>query len=991
MVTKAELFAGRGVKAQQLARQLSAQKKQIDTQAYSQKVKEKQTQIEKQSKYDQKTAIVAKLRAAGYIEVIEEGKVVLKAPNKQEGGGKISGISYSPKTVVLDAKGHIKKQTETSSYTTDTGGDQEKRTYTSRVVTYKEDGSYVEQLNRLDDQDNVRSYQTNHYNEEGGLIDRDEGSWRAVETKRKQQESDVLQAKRAVREGKIKDVEDYKYLKTGMTSQQIQKAKALTPEAQMKEFGAVLYQTKSRPETKKALELQQGAYTVIGKDLQRKLEREPIRVKQDISKQMVLPVGGIAIQSFESGLSKYQPKDKTVSEKIISFMQSPAEERRRKTIEVMEKSTERAFDLLVSQVSIGAVGYPKIEVGKSLLKTREEVLESEPSGIKKPSKKVITGVLLGIEGIVKIPVRALKAEQYVLTKRTPKELKEDVKESIKGTIKVFKERPIETTTALATEIITLGFVSKIISGKPIIKTKPRITKVGKAISVVKKKPIGIGELTKIKTVQSILIKTGKKVSKVSVETKGITLRTGKIRFGASVTRIAKGKKILPQKIRAGIIAVERGKEVLGIKISLSPTKATRTLTAFRSKKTPTYTVIKEGLIFKQTVPTQTTVFGIKQIGKKTIKGKTKELGFQQFVKAKDIEGGAVYVGETRTFPSKQILKEVRFEKIRVTPMGKRGTAVLYPTVQKLTKTEGLLSIEPLTTSRGVISILTKGTSKFPKSSLLLLSIPKRKEDIETRIETIRDIKKKQDEIKDIGVVNIQESVLTSSYEIKQTTDILQKVRQQQKEKQDLVLKQEPTLELEQEQRTLIGIEIPEIIEIPKLPVFLPPVIPRSKTKIKEPSLRQQAYDVLVKRKQLKKGKGSYESRGYKKANKKPLTKEAATGLGMSTTDKFANRSFKLKKAKGKAVKRSDLESKYRQLKSKFRKAKKNQQIFVEKAKHAIDSVQERRQITFEGLKARKRQMLLNIQARSVQKASNINFGLKQTKEKVKKQQGMKFI
>lgn len=53
------------------------------------------------------------------------------------------------------------------------------------------------------------------------------------------------QAKRALREGKISKVEDYDLYKAGYTSTQIKKAKALTMEAQVKEFGAVLVPTKT--------------------------------------------------------------------------------------------------------------------------------------------------------------------------------------------------------------------------------------------------------------------------------------------------------------------------------------------------------------------------------------------------------------------------------------------------------------------------------------------------------------------------------------------------------------------------------------------------------------------------------------------------------------------------------------------------------------------------------------------------------------------------
>jgi len=123
-------------------------------------------------------------------------------------------------------------------------------------------------------------------------------------------------------------------------------------------------------------------------------------------------------------------------------------------------------------------------------------------------------------------------------------------------------------------------------------------------------------------------------------------------------------------------------------------------------------------------------------------------------------------------------------------------------------------------------------------------------------------------------------------------------------------------------------------------------------------IKQQAYDAYVKRKQLKKGKGSYISRGYKKANKEPLTKEAAYGRLMSLLDTYANRSGMIKKSNRLAKRRADLEARYRQLAHKFRTKKGNKNIIVEKTKYAIDSFQELQDITFEGIKARKKQELI---------------------------------
>jgi len=89
---------------------------------------------------------------------------------------------------------------------------------------------------------------------------------------------------------------------------------------------------------------------------------------------------------------------------------------------------------------------------------------------------------------------------------------------------------------------------------------------------------------------------------------------------------------------------------------------------------------------------------------------------------------------------------------------------------------------------------------------------------------------------------------------------------------------------------------------------------------------RQAYNILVKIKQLKKKKGQYKSRGYKKANKQPLTKEAAIGLGMELTDRYTNRSFKISQTRGKPESNPRLERLSRLLNYKFRRQKKNNKI-----------------------------------------------------------------
>ena len=140
-------------------------------------------------------------------------------------------------------------------------------------------------------------------------------------------------------------------------------------------------------------------------------------------------------------------------------------------------------------------------------------------------------------------------------------------------------------------------------------------------------------------------------------------------------------------------------------------------------------------------------------------------------------------------------------------------------------------------------------------------------------------------------------------------------------------------------------------------------IPKPKGAVKElrkkqlEKIKKQAYEALVKRKQTKKGKGSYISRGYIKASKEPLTKEAALGLAMKNVDKYTNRSFRIRKTKGVPKPRKDLEQTYKQLRGKFRTKKKNPNIKVEKVNFAIDSGAEKRGIPYEAIKVKRKKRM----------------------------------
>ena len=151
---------------------------------------------------------------------------------------------------------------------------------------------------------------------------------------------------------------------------------------------------------------------------------------------------------------------------------------------------------------------------------------------------------------------------------------------------------------------------------------------------------------------------------------------------------------------------------------------------------------------------------------------------------------------------------------------------------------------------------------------------------------------------------------------------------------------------------------------PSITPSYPPSYPPSKPPKEKPRrfiktyplkypIKEIAYNVLIKRKQLKKGKGSYISKGYTKANPEPLTREAALGLGVGIVDTYTNRSFTIKKAKGIPRPRPELEARWRALKHKIRQAKKKANIYVEKTAYAIDNPEEVRGIPYESLRLRR--------------------------------------
>ena len=140
--------------------------------------------------------------------------------------------------------------------------------------------------------------------------------------------------------------------------------------------------------------------------------------------------------------------------------------------------------------------------------------------------------------------------------------------------------------------------------------------------------------------------------------------------------------------------------------------------------------------------------------------------------------------------------------------------------------------------------------------------------------------------------------------------------------------------------------------------------------------RKPGYDVFVKRRQEKKGKGKYLTRGFKKANRAPMTWGYAFRMGTELVDEYTNRTFFLRRSGRPAQKLTphDIARTPRagllpitQLKGKVRRVKKKDarlrgSVYTEKTKYAIDSRGEKMGIPYESLRLRKAG-LLNIKPR----------------------------
>ena len=133
------------------------------------------------------------------------------------------------------------------------------------------------------------------------------------------------------------------------------------------------------------------------------------------------------------------------------------------------------------------------------------------------------------------------------------------------------------------------------------------------------------------------------------------------------------------------------------------------------------------------------------------------------------------------------------------------------------------------------------------------------------------------------------------------------------------------------------------------------------------STGNMGYDVFVKPRQYRSGKKIREGRFNIKVNKQPLSREQALNLGHNIVDKNEKASFKIIQTGEKASKKKIGGERFWD--HFFDYNDKGNGVYTERSKARIDSIGELREITFKGIKARRKSGGKNIE-RMVQGLSN---------------------
>lgn len=248
---------------------------------------------------------------------------------------------------------------------------------------------------------------------------------------------------------------------------------------------------------------------------------------------------------------------------------------------------------------------------------------------------------------------------------------------------------------------------------------------------------------------------------------------------------------------------------------------------------------------------------------------------------------------------------------------------------------------PLEDLKGVLRTETRGTSL---SSALVLQNRQMQRQLSRQTQVQNQIQKQSQLQNQVQKQMNMQSQIQRQQSIQQQKQIqsqvqtqiqrqtsIQQQRQMQRQSQTQIT---PQITLERQRIT------PETIRIP----------------FEKPKQRQGGgYIAEVKKAQYKVGKKKYIPKGYVAVNKEPLTREAALALAATNADRYTNQSFRIRQVSKPAVQNTALEERWQTLKTKFRPQKRNPNIYVEKNKYAIDSMEEIQGIPYEGQKVRRQE------------------------------------
>ena len=150
---------------------------------------------------------------------------------------------------------------------------------------------------------------------------------------------------------------------------------------------------------------------------------------------------------------------------------------------------------------------------------------------------------------------------------------------------------------------------------------------------------------------------------------------------------------------------------------------------------------------------------------------------------------------------------------------------------------------------------------------------------------------------------------------------------------------------------------PKLIR-PKLKkkIILPKIsLPKPEKKkfrgVKNVIIKEPGYGAFIKK--------SAKSKEFVRVPSPPLTRKGALGLGYQVAATYKNRSGKVKRVSGFATRNKNLEKLADNLRGQFRSSKSLPNTFTEKTSFAIDTIQEKREITFQGIKASRRKRVAN--------------------------------